>query len=87
MTRALRWRCGPHCTSGGAAMPACQWRHPITCLACRADSIVADAEVIRMVLVPGTNHDGRWTVLGQSFGGFCCVTYLSLAPESEPGPV
>ncbi|KAL6766366.1 hypothetical protein ACKKBG_A35750 [Auxenochlorella protothecoides x Auxenochlorella symbiontica] len=48
----------------------------------RADSIVADAEVIRMVLVPGTNHDGRWTVLGQSFGGFCCVTYLSLAPES-----
>lgn len=48
----------------------------------RADSIVADAEIIRSVLVPSTNHDGRWTILGQSFGGFCCVSYLSVAPES-----
>jgi hypothetical protein len=24
---------------------------------------------------------GRWSILGQSFGGFCCATYLSLAPE------
>ncbi len=23
----------------------------------------------------------RWSVLGQSFGGFCVTTYLSLAPE------
>lgn len=24
---------------------------------------------------------GRWTVLGQSFGGFCALTYLSFAPH------
>src|SRR5205807_5607184 len=23
----------------------------------------------------------RWSVLGQSFGGFCAMTYLSIAPE------
>ncbi|GAA2258566.1 MULTISPECIES: alpha/beta fold hydrolase [Kitasatospora] len=44
----------------------------------RADSIVRDAEVIRRRLL---GEDGRWTVLGQSFGGFCTLTYLSLAPE------
>ncbi|MGJ3189934.1 alpha/beta hydrolase [Paenarthrobacter nitroguajacolicus] len=42
----------------------------------RADSIVADAEFIRGVL-----DSGPWTVLGQSFGGFCALTYLSFAPE------
>ena len=42
----------------------------------RADSIVRDAEVIRREL--GVD---RWSVLGQSFGGFCVVSYLSLAPE------
>ena len=42
----------------------------------RADSIVRDAELIRHQL--GAE---RWTVLGQSFGGFCVVTYLSQAPE------
>ncbi|MGK5733777.1 alpha/beta fold hydrolase [Streptomyces sp. URMC 124] len=43
----------------------------------RADSIVRDCEHIRRQLT-----DGRpWTVLGQSFGGFCAVTYLSYAPE------
>jgi pimeloyl-ACP methyl ester carboxylesterase len=41
----------------------------------RADSIVRDAEVIRQAL--GAEP---WTVLGQSFGGFCVVTYLSFAP-------
>ena len=25
--------------------------------------------------------DTTWTVLGQSFGGFCVMTYLSLAPH------
>jgi pimeloyl-ACP methyl ester carboxylesterase len=45
-------------------------------LACfRADSIVADAEWIRREL--GVE---RWSVLGQSFGGFCVTTYLSTAP-------
>jgi pimeloyl-ACP methyl ester carboxylesterase len=43
----------------------------------RADAIVADAELIRMEL----GVDEPWTVLGQSFGGFCTVSYLSLAPE------
>lgn len=47
----------------------------------RADSIVRDSEEIRKRIVPITNHSGRWSILGQSFGGFCCTTYLSLAPK------
>ncbi|MFD9724880.1 alpha/beta fold hydrolase [Streptomyces sp. NPDC059072] len=43
----------------------------------RADSIVRDAEAIR----PGLTGGAPWTVLGQSFGGFCTVNYLSTAPE------
>jgi pimeloyl-ACP methyl ester carboxylesterase len=43
----------------------------------RADSIVRDAEIIRGELAGGQ----PWTALGQSYGGFCAVTYLSLAPE------
>jgi pimeloyl-ACP methyl ester carboxylesterase len=43
----------------------------------RADSIVADAELIRQELTGGA----PWSVLGQSFGGFCAVTYLSKAPD------
>jgi pimeloyl-ACP methyl ester carboxylesterase len=42
----------------------------------RADAIVADAEFIRRRLAGGE----PWAVLGQSFGGFCTVTYLSKAP-------
>jgi len=42
----------------------------------RADSIVADAELIRPQITGGA----PWSVLGQSFGGFCTVTYLSKAP-------
>ncbi|KAF3620203.1 putative desiccation protectant protein Lea14 -like protein [Capsicum annuum] len=44
----------------------------------RADNIVHDAEFIRKCLVPDA---GPWTILGQSFGGFCAVTYLSFAPK------
>ncbi|MFH8384920.1 alpha/beta fold hydrolase [Kitasatospora sp. NPDC018058] len=44
----------------------------------RADSIVRDAELIRHRLL---GADKRWSVLGQSFGGFCTLTYLSFAPE------
>ncbi|XP_008232974.1 PREDICTED: proline iminopeptidase isoform X2 [Prunus mume] len=44
----------------------------------RADNIVNDAEFIRVCLVPDA---GPWTILGQSFGGFCAVTYLSFAPQ------
>ncbi|WP_298252596.1 alpha/beta fold hydrolase [uncultured Arthrobacter sp.] len=42
----------------------------------RADSIVADAELIRRRL-----GSPPWTVFGQSYGGFCTLTYLSFAPE------
>ncbi|CAM5392585.1 alpha/beta hydrolase [Streptomyces spiroverticillatus] len=43
----------------------------------RADSIVRDCETIRPLLTGGA----PWTVLGQSFGGFCATHYLSAAPE------
>jgi pimeloyl-ACP methyl ester carboxylesterase len=42
----------------------------------RADSIVRDCEAIRQEL--GVE---RWSVLGQSFGGFTSMTYLSIAPD------
>jgi len=42
----------------------------------RADSIVRDAELIRREL-----DVERWSLLGQSFGGFTSLTYLSTAPE------
>ena len=47
------------------------------------DSIVDAAEAIRAALVPsiGTAQRGRWSVLGQSFGGFASVTYLCRAPR------
>jgi pimeloyl-ACP methyl ester carboxylesterase len=44
----------------------------------RADAIVQDAEHVRRKLVGGA---GPWSVLGQSYGGFCLVHYLSAAPE------
>jgi len=44
----------------------------------RADSIVLDCELVRRELC---GPDEQWTVLGQSFGGFCTVTYLSFAPH------
>jgi pimeloyl-ACP methyl ester carboxylesterase len=42
----------------------------------RADAIVRDAELIRAEL-----GGDRWSVLGQSFGGFTSMTYLSIAPD------
>ncbi|MCC9196593.1 alpha/beta fold hydrolase [Arthrobacter sp. zg-Y820] len=42
----------------------------------RADSIVADAELIREAL-----GSAPWTTYGQSYGGFCTLTYLSFAPH------
>src|SRR4051812_21929444 len=43
----------------------------------RADAIVRDAELLR-------EHLGveRWSLLGQSFGGFCSLHYLTVAPQS-----
>ncbi|MFC9242520.1 alpha/beta fold hydrolase [Streptomyces sp. NPDC057136] len=43
----------------------------------RADAIVADAELIRRQLC----GDKPWETLGQSYGGFITLTYLSQAPE------
>lgn len=43
----------------------------------RADAIVKDAEWIRRLLA----NNEPWSVLGQSFGGFCATHYLSAAPE------
>ena len=42
----------------------------------RADDIVADAELIRAEL-----GSGPWSLFGQSYGGFCALTYLSFAPD------
>ena len=57
--------------SGTPAEQAAYLRH------FRADSIVRDAELVREAL--GVDE---WAVLGQSFGGFCVLTYLSRAPQS-----
>ena len=42
----------------------------------RADNIVRDAEFVRKKLVKD-----KWSLLGQSYGGFCIMTYLSIASE------
>lgn len=44
----------------------------------RADSIVRDLEHVRETLYGGR----RWATLGQSYGGFLTLTYLSLAPDA-----
>lgn len=44
----------------------------------RADSIVRDAELIRRQLA---GEEVPWSVLGQSYGGFCAVHYLSAHPR------
>src|SRR5262245_53677516 len=56
---------------GGAQAQADYLRH------FRADSIVRDAEWIRRALI----GDEPWSVLGQSYGVFCAVTYLSHYPQ------
>lgn len=43
----------------------------------RADAIVRDCEWIRKRLA----GDEPWSVLGQSYGGFCATHYLSAAPQ------
>jgi pimeloyl-ACP methyl ester carboxylesterase len=43
----------------------------------RADNIVRDAEAIRQQL----SGDRPWSILGQSYGGFCAMRYLSAAPQ------
>ncbi|KAF9444053.1 alpha/beta-hydrolase [Macrolepiota fuliginosa MF-IS2] len=45
----------------------------------RQDNIVRDCEAIRKLLLGHKENpeDRKWTLLGQSFGGFCAITYLS----------
>ncbi|PWW74197.1 alpha/beta-hydrolase [Tuber magnatum] len=49
----------------------------------RADNIVRDCEAVRHALLgrKEKEEDRKWGVIGQSFGGFCAVTYLSFYPE------
>ncbi|MFK4086085.1 alpha/beta fold hydrolase [Kribbella sp. NPDC020789] len=58
-----------------AAMTADEGAEYLACF--RADSIVADAEHLRKTVF----GDRRWSTLGQSYGGFLTLTYLSKAPE------
>lgn len=44
----------------------------------RADSIVRDAEHLRSTVFGGR----RWATIGQSYGGWLTLTYLSMAPEA-----
>jgi len=49
----------------------------------RADNIVRDCEAIRKILL-GDKQDPaqqKWSVIGQSYGGFCSIVYLSMHPE------
>ena len=48
----------------------------------RADAIVSDCELLRRALL---GDDGRWTLLGQSFGGFVALRYLSVAADALEG--
>lgn len=44
-----------------------------------------DAELVRSAMVPRDNSSGvpgRWSIFGQSFGGFCAVHYLSAHPHA-----
>lgn len=45
----------------------------------RADSIVQDCEIVRSFLLGGRRFHA---VLGQSYGGFCLLHYLSIAPDA-----
>lgn len=48
----------------------------------RADSIVKDCEAIRQALTADYPEDKKkWSIMGQSFGGFCSISYLSFHPE------
>ncbi|KAG0336953.1 hypothetical protein BG004_007848 [Podila humilis] len=47
----------------------------------RADSIVRDSELIRETLLANAT-DKKWSLIGQSYGGFCISSYLSMFPES-----
>ncbi|KAK3341541.1 Alpha/Beta hydrolase protein [Lasiosphaeria hispida] len=48
----------------------------------RADNIVRDSEAVRLCLTADLPDDRKkWSVFGQSFGGFVALTYLSKHPR------
>jgi pimeloyl-ACP methyl ester carboxylesterase len=48
----------------------------------RADNIVRDCEAIRKTLTEDYPSElKKWSIFGQSFGGFCAFTYLSFFPD------
>jgi pimeloyl-ACP methyl ester carboxylesterase len=48
----------------------------------RADNIVRDCEAIRELLTEGyPDQLKKWSVFGQSYGGFCILHYLSKQPQ------
>lgn len=48
----------------------------------RADSIVKDSEAVRLALTKDyPENKKKWSVIGQSFGGFVITNYLSRFPE------
>ncbi|KAL2270126.1 hypothetical protein VTJ83DRAFT_2310 [Remersonia thermophila] len=48
----------------------------------RANSIVRDLEAVRLALTEHFDADKKaWSILGQSFGGFVALTYLSKFPQ------
>ncbi|TCC33613.1 alpha/beta fold hydrolase [Kribbella sindirgiensis] len=59
-----------------ASMSAAEGADYLACF--RADSIISDAEQLRTKVFGGR----RWSTLGQSYGGFLTLTYLSKAPDA-----
>ncbi|KOS18824.1 Proline iminopeptidase [Escovopsis weberi] len=48
----------------------------------RQDSTVRDCEAVRKALTLGwPDHKARWSIFGQSYGGFVALSYLSLHPH------
>lgn len=62
-----------------AAMGADEGARYLACF--RADSIIRDCEHLRQSLFGGR----KWSTLGQSYGGFLTLSYLSLAPQALAG--
>ena len=63
----------------GSAIAAMATADAVEYLLCfRADSIVADLEHLRTTVFGGV----KWQTLGQSYGGFITLAYLSRHPES-----
>lgn len=45
------------------------------------DNIVRDLEAIRLCISALAGKPTKWTILGQSYGGYISLTYLSIHPE------